>query len=330
MENEKISVIIPVYNVGVYLSRCLESVLKQTYKYIEIIAVNDGSTDNSDEVLRQYAIRYPQIKVITQENQGVTCARFCGIKQATGEWIGFVDGDDEIEPNMYEHLLKNAKKYQADISHCGYQMVFENGKINYFHNTGQVIEQDRKKGLEDLLSGVLVEPGLCNKLFHRKLCQSLLKDKRMDTSIRMNEDLLMNFFLFEQANRSIYEDFCPYHYIVRASSVTRKEINVSSINDSLRVRQIIRKCATKEMHDKAEISYIETCINIYNNLIIRRVNLYEKEIKKICVDLKQSEDYFGFLSFKRRIMAKMILYCPAFYKPIYRFYERYLQKKVYG
>ena len=106
----QISVIVPVYNVAADLPRCLDSILAQSYPHVEIIAVDDGSTDESGAILDAFANRYPSIRVIHKENGGVTSARLRGIEEATGEWIGFVDGDDMIEPDMYQRLLDNAKK----------------------------------------------------------------------------------------------------------------------------------------------------------------------------------------------------------------------------
>ena len=95
-----ISVIVPVYNVAADLPRCLDSILAQTYPHIEIIAVDDGSPDNSGEILDRYAAKYANIRVIHKENGGVTSARLRGVQEAAGAWIGFVDSDDEIEPDM--------------------------------------------------------------------------------------------------------------------------------------------------------------------------------------------------------------------------------------
>ena len=172
--NEKISIIIPVYNLEKYIKRTAESVLKQTYTNIEVIIVDDGSSDESWKIIQKIADKDNRVIPIHQENGGVTSARLKGIRRSTGEWIGFVDGDDEIESDMYEILLNNAKRYNADISHCGYQMIFEDGRVNYFHNTGCLVQQDRTTGLKDLLDGSLVEPGLWNKLFHKNLFHSLL------------------------------------------------------------------------------------------------------------------------------------------------------------
>ena len=138
--NEKISIIIPVYNLEKYIKRTAESVLKQTYTNIEVIIVDDGSSDESWKIIQKIADKDNRVIPIHQENGGVTSARLKGVRRSTGEWIGFVDGDDEIESDMYEILLNNAKKYNADISHCGYQMIFEDGRVNYFHNTGCLVQ----------------------------------------------------------------------------------------------------------------------------------------------------------------------------------------------
>lgn len=211
-ENSLISVIVPAYNVEKWLSRCLDSILNQTYKNIEIVVIDDGSKDNTKSLIDEYSHKYKNIISVYQENQGVSYARVNGIKKANGEWIGFIDSDDEIELDMYEMLLKNALRYQADISHCGYQMVFEN-KINYFYNTGHIVIQDNLTGLKDLLEGKFIEPGLCNKLFHKKLFKDLLDNDVMDLSIKINEDLLRNYYLFKESHLSVFEDQCKYTYI---------------------------------------------------------------------------------------------------------------------
>ena len=140
--NALISIIIPAYNIENYISTCLDSLLAQTYRDLEIIVVNDGSKDGTGAIMDTYAARDSRIMAIHKENGGVTSARLCGVKAATGDWIGFVDGDDIIEPDMYERLMANAVKHGADISHCGYRMVFPSGKVDYYYNTGRIVEQD--------------------------------------------------------------------------------------------------------------------------------------------------------------------------------------------
>ena len=171
MSSVLISIIVPAYNIESHIGRCLDSILAQTHKRIEIIIVDDGSTDGTGIIIDQYASIDQRIIPIHKENGGVTSARIDGIKKASGEYLGFVDGDDYIEPEMFEKLLDNAIKYDADISHCGYQMVFP-GRVEYYYNTGRIVQQDKIAGLKDLLSGSFIEPGLWNKLYYMKmLCQ---------------------------------------------------------------------------------------------------------------------------------------------------------------
>ena len=112
-----ISVIVPAYNVEKTIKRTLDSILKQTYSELEVVIIDDGSTDHTGKIIDWYQKKYPKkIRVFHVPNEGVTAARMRGVRAAKGTWIGFVDGDDEIDPDMYEKLLKNALKYHADIS----------------------------------------------------------------------------------------------------------------------------------------------------------------------------------------------------------------------
>lgn len=251
MQTDLISIIVPVFNLEKELSRCLDSILAQSYHDIEIIVVDDGSFDGSTNIIRQYAKKDNRIKPIFQENDGVTSARLHGVREASGQWIGFVDGDDEIESDMYERLLKNAETYHADISHCGYQMCFDDGRVHYFHNTGLLAQQDKITALKELLSGSRIEPGLCNKLFHKPLFRSLLHGEAVPLDIKINEDLLMNYRLFSTAEQTVFEDWCPYHYVVRNESASRAKLNPHKIYDPIRVKEIIRQDAPAELRNAA-------------------------------------------------------------------------------
>ncbi len=231
-----VSVIVPAYNIAEYLPRCLESILAQTYGELEVIVVDDGSKDGTGAIIDAFAARDSRVKAIHKENGGVTSARLRGVAEATGKWISFVDGDDYIEPDMYERLLANAVAYEAGISHCGYRMVFPN-RVDWYYNTGKRTEQPGKQGLYDLLEGRFVEPGLVCKLFRRELFDGLAA--WMDTSIQVNEDLLMNAFLFRKANMAVHEDFCPYHYILRQGSAMVSRFNEHKLKDPLRVVDIL-------------------------------------------------------------------------------------------
>ena len=323
-----ISVIVPAFNVESAIANTLNSILGQTYSEIEIIVIDDGSTDKTGRIIDTYASRYEQIIAVHTQNQGVTAARLIGIKRAAGEWIGFIDADDEIESDMYELLLKNAELYNADISHCGYQMVFPDGRISYFHNTGCLVQQDKIAGLKDLLDGSLIEPSLCNKLFRKTLFCGLLHNQ-IDKSIKINEDLLMNYILFSEANTAIFQDVCKYHYLVRNTSASRKSLNQYKIFDPIRVKQIILDMNINNMAEATMKAYIKTCINVYNSLVLDKTGQFIKEEKEIRKLIQEHKKWVSFLNGKQHFLASFILYCPIVYKPIYRLYAKYLLKNLY-
>ena len=329
MKNDLISVIVPVFNLEQELSRCLDSILVQSYQNIEVIAVDDGSSDTSADIIKRYAAMDNRVKLVTQVNSGVTSARLHGVKESSGQWIGFVDGDDEIEPHMYERLLENAIAYQADISHCGYQMCFEDGRIHYFHNTGLLVQQDKITALKELLSGARIEPGLCNKLFHKNLFHSLLHGETMPLDIKINEDLLMNYYLFSAADQTVFEDWCPYHYIVRSTSSSRAKLNEHKIYDPIKVKQIICQIAPTELHAAAIQAYINTCVNVYHGLMFSG-DEYRNDLNSVRNLIAEKSERFALLGKKREFMANMIVHLPAIYRGIYAVYSRFFQKSVYS
>ena len=256
---DKISVIIPVYNIKDYIERAVKSVLAQTYTNIELVLVDDGSTDGSSELLDQLCRTDNRIIVLHKENGGVTSARLYGTSKATGNWIGFVDGDDVIEPDMYERLLSNALKYNADISHCGYQMCFPD-RTDFYYNTGKILIQDHETAQVDIVEGKFVEPSLCNKLFRNSLLDKLLQSRKMDRDLRYMEDLLMNYYLFSYATISVYEDFCPYYYMIHKGSAMTTDVNIEKLEDPLAVFKEIYADSSilkiREMAEKRIISYL--------------------------------------------------------------------------
>ena len=147
MNEPLVSVIVPVYKVGKYLDKCVESIVGQTYKNLEIILVDDGSPDNCPAMCDKRAERDSRIKVIHKQNGGVSSARNVGIDAAQGEFIGFVDSDDWLEPDMYDCIVKNALEYNADISRCGYF-------VDWSDHTSYVGSTEKKINLPDSLLGM--------------------------------------------------------------------------------------------------------------------------------------------------------------------------------
>lgn len=326
---EKISIIVPVYNLETEIVECISSIRAQTYSNIEIIIVDDGSTDQSRKVISELAKEDHRIVTVFQENSGVTMARLSGLRVSTGKWIGFVDGDDYIEPRMYEVLLANALKYNAQISHCGYQMRFCDGRVNFFYNTGCLEVHDNLRALKELISGTRVEPGLWNKLYHRAMFNDIINNNIMDASIQQYEDLLMNYYLFKCAEKSVYEDKCYYHYNVRYTSSSRQSLNEHKIYDPIRVAQIILEDVVDDLSSDAKRAYLGACISIYNVLVCDRED--NRMADKACVRglIRKSRKWMFLLDPKKKILGFMICYISPLYPIMYRIYETKFQKKRY-
>ncbi len=326
MNNIIISIIIPAYNISQYIGVCLESVTKQTWRDLEIIVVDDGSTDHTAQIVESYAKKDRRIRLIKKRNGGVTSARLTGLRQATGEYIGFVDGDDVIEPDMYEHLLTNAVAYQADISHCGYQMVFSD-RVDYYYNTGLFVKQEKEEALKDLLSGERIEPGLWNKLFHKRLFCKLLHDSIVDVTIRNYEDLLMNYYLFNESKISVFEDWCPYHYVVRRGSAATSKVNEHKLLDPIKVIEILMK--ETEDDGKLQLILFQRLLRLQialatmpvkesRDMILpykRQAKLY---IKNICLECLRKQE----LSLKLKIMVVWVSIWPWSYEKVHIVHDR--------
>ena len=328
MAEEKISIIVPIYNLAPWLGRCVESILAQTCENLEVILVDDGSGDDSLAIAREFARQDCRVKVIHQENAGVTAARLRGVEEATGEWIGFVDGDDELEPQMYARLLENAHSYGADISHCGYQRIDSGGNVDYHYNTGRIHCQDHLTGLRELLEERLVGPGLWNKLYKRELFRGLRE--KMDFSIRNNEDMLMNFYLFSGAEKAVYEDVCPYHYLFRENSAARGKLNEHRIYDRIRVRQIILDACPPELERDARQALLRVLLYVYALLTVETEPRYREDLIRVREMLAEQKDHYSVLTRRNRVLAGMICTAPGLFRVVFRCYVKLFLGGEYG
>lgn len=326
MDFIKVSIIVPIYNVEEYLERCLLSIINQTLEEIEVILVDDGSSDASGIIADRFVAQNGKVYVIHKENGGVTSARLTGMQYAKGQYIGFVDGDDVIEPDMYERLYNNAIKYKADIAHCGYQMVFPN-RVDYYYNTGKITEQSKESGIKDLLTGEFVEPGLWNKIFSREICKTFLKDVFIDTSIRINEDVLMNYYLFKLSNKSIYEDFCPYHYMVQGNSAVNTNKKEHHLKDPLKVTEIIwddvktnKRLADVMLQRRAKqfISYATLSAKDSADYIKKYKSIGRRQIRSIAKDILLNKK----CSLKLKLMVTLTSVAPDLYQFIHFIYAK--------
>lgn len=212
----KVSVIVPVYNVENYLALCLESLVSQTHQNIEILVVNDGSKDHSGNIIREYAGKYPdKIRSFTKENGGLSDARNFGIDRATGDYIGFVDSDDYVDPSMFEEMATLAEKHQSEMVICNIQKVNGQGKV--IQKLTQLPDMPEKIILEDHFSVFSdISYFACNKLFKKEL----FKEKRFKRDAHFEDIQLIPQLLLGCKIISQTQNF-HYQYLERADSITK-------------------------------------------------------------------------------------------------------------
>lgn len=221
----KISVIIPVYNVAEYLESCLNSVLAQTFRDIEIICINDGSTDNSLEILQQYAQRDKRVKIIDQENKGLSEARNVALNIAQGEFIAFIDSDDFYAQNFLELLLNAQKTTGADIVGCNFQKIYKTTDVL------ETVSHVNPKIYKDAL-GVLLHKdnfiyfNVWNKLYKRHTIGKI----RFVPNIYY-EDWVFNCCVFEQAQSFTWIKEKLYAYRIHNSSIMQSSFNEKKLHD---------------------------------------------------------------------------------------------------
>lgn len=226
MEKYRISVIVPIYNVESYLEHCVESIRGQTYQDLEILLVDDGSTDDSGRICDRYAALDPRITVIHQENKGVVSARKAGLQHAQGEYIGFVDGDDYLEPEMYASLLQIVTKENVDFVHSGYYVDEKAGV--YGTGADRVFEACPKNAMRYLQECVLdpvsrwrILPSNWSKLYRNKLIKEAYFD--VPDEISYGEDLLCLCNCILKCQRFCISSKAYYHYVTRENSVCNKK-----------------------------------------------------------------------------------------------------------
>ena len=215
-----LSVIIPVYNVEIYLPRCLDSVIGQTYKNLEIIIVDDGSTDNSGKIAEQYAAQDDRIYVIHQENRGLGPARNSGLDVASGDFITFVDSDDWLELNAYETAIYMIEHTGADIVSFQYQEHYLNGTIEDKSLEENQFITDHSEMMHHYLirSDFSIEGYQWNKISRRKLWDGL----QFSDSHLTHEDMIPTMELLEHANFIAVCSQALYHYYRRPDSLTQQ------------------------------------------------------------------------------------------------------------
>ena len=288
-----VSVIIPVYNVELYLKKCVDSVLKQTYPHLEIILIDDGSPDNCPRICDEYAKKDKRIQVIHKQNGGVSSARNAGLDVAFGEYVCFIDSDDYIEADMVEKLVEGIEKNNGDVCICGYSVDIysesgdEVSNRDVFPPYSNIDKQLSLREYEYIL-------GICgyawNKLYRREFLQKY--NLRFQEKISLFEDLLFNSSVFCASAKVSFIHYSGYHYIQRQ----RETLGVKYFENffELKEKAIEAKCniliqwgvSKQSISQFLDNNYIQTIWgtlrNIKNSSLPSKVK--KEKIKRIITD----------------------------------------------
>lgn len=324
--NKKISIIIPVYNVEKYLDRCIKSVINQTYKNLEIILIDDGSSDKSGDICDKYSKIDSRIISIHQENMGLSGARNTGLDVATGAFVGFVDSDDWIAPNMYELLINTAEQYNTDIVSSKYVLVTnENEYINNKNSLSIEVYNDDDKlkyYLRNSLSATSLEIPVCTKLYNR----NLFKEIRFPIG-KIYEDIYTNYLLFSKAKQiAVINEVC-YFYFQNKNSITKSQFQKKNLDLITACNQIIDAVVLESDSELLSLAITFKCKN-YLSLLIKLVNVKEESDlkKKLSKYIKENKEHWedSLVSKKYKIMLYLASYSLILFKiVVLLFYNHY-------
>ncbi|OWK74513.1 hypothetical protein CBW16_03645 [Flavobacteriaceae bacterium JJC] len=246
MINNKISIIVPVYNVDKYLAACIESIINQTYKNLEIILVNDGSTDASGKIMDDYVLRESRIKAIHQDNAGVAVARNTGLQNVTGHFISFIDADDVIAPHFYETMLRSLIDNEADIVECDFMRFANINEIGEHPYSGKPAEKiyDTAKALELLIKEEIKQMP-CNKLFTAEVNKGITFPPG-----KKHEDDFWAFQVIGNAKRVVQRDEVLYFYRTHVESNMGRPYNLTRLDGLSAIEE--RICYVKEHFPQLE------------------------------------------------------------------------------
>lgn len=316
MRTPLISVIIPVYNVEKYLHRCLDSVIAQTYQNLEIICVDDGSIDDSGKICDQYAVRDARIKVIHQENQGLSAARNRGLDAAEGEYIAFVDSDDYILEDMYKKMLDKLLNYNVDLCVCQWQYEFSDGRQVVKRKNIDPTIYGRKASLEfarflymgNYENGVVV--AAWNKLYRRVLLDKI----RFEGRIHEDEAFCGRIMA---KNISVYvmeEQF--YVYAQNGDSLTNKPFSANKFFflDTLAERRELFKSDAFIRQETEQLycnMYIEYCLRARkDDVAVSHPERYRQIFRKMFSSLRRE----GKTNIKFRLRMMLFSFSPSLYR----------------
>lgn len=309
---EKISVIIPIYNVEDYLEQCVESILNQTYTNLEIILVNDGSTDSSGEICDRYKNIDKRIKVIHKENGGLSDARNYGIEASTGDYIAFLDSDDWADKNLYMTLYKNIKKNHADISICNFKKYYSDKDIEK-QELNEVKCYSNIEALERLYcNDAVIMVVAWNKLYKRKV----IGDLRFPVG-KIHEDEYLTPMIIYNANKISYINNELIYYRQRENSIMNRRFNIKRL-DYLYVLEsrmkFFKENMLDELYEKNVCTYLEKVMEFYfliKNSEIENKKSIMKKLKNKLSNLNKNLD----INLPKNLKTEILLFniYPGFY-----------------
>lgn len=325
-----ISVIVPVYNVEVYIEKCLNSLLCQTYQNIEIILVNDGSTDKSDQICKQFADRDERIKLIYQLNQGLSAARNTGIYNAKGDYLMFVDSDDWVAENILEVLYVDISLNNLKLSMVDFQKVLINSDINHLatvENSQAVIKKE--EAIQRMLLGEWWSA--CMKLYQKSIFENI----RFPVG-RNNEDYAIMIHVFEQCDYVSFNTSKLYYYLTRPNSITTSKLNERSFDEIDNCLAVFKYVKEKypQFSVEAEFNLGASLLKLMSKIYLDTSNRFLNKISDYKILL--NEHYKSLLKssimpFKQKIFLFTVLYCNrtvnVFLFKMYNFYNRFRQNE---
>lgn len=320
-----LSIIVPVYNKVEYIDACINSILNQTFKDFELILVNDGSTDGSALKCEKYTSD-SRVKVLHQENKGVSMARNYGLAESSGSFIGFIDSDDTIDNDMYEILIRNACLYKADISVCSMKCINPLKKQKFLGKNKAVEVYNKDEALSLSLKGRFWASAN-NKIYKAEIA------KNIEFEGKVNEDLFYTFLAFSEANKTVFQDVEKYKYYVRSNSVSISKFNPSymeTIYTSRKIVEIISRKMKSHLEDAQSLDFSNN-ISMLNLLLLAGTKNYYKEYDLVKNNLNQ---YSGFLkntnsiSKKQRYAYYIFKRSPKAYSFLLRLYSSLFAKDL--
>ena len=297
-ETDKISVIVPVYNVKRYLRRCVDSIINQTYRNLQIILVDDGSKDSSGDICDEYASKDKRIIVIHKANGGLGSARNAGIEKAIGKYLTFVDGDDSIERNHIESLYLCLKEKNADTCLGGHTKVHKTRKEKHINVcAGREYEGDEVKNnilvrmLGKLPNGSdYIEMSVCMVLFSTEIIKKYDLKFHSEREF-ISEDLIFDFDYYPLSSRTVVSTDVGYHYYDNEDSLTTKYNPERFNQQKIMTQEVIRRAKNCGIYYIGEQRILNTflsitryCIKLEVKQNINQKNIVRKRINEICFD----------------------------------------------